>query len=298
MITKRYIFAYFSALSLLSGFQLSYGLIGGDFNYLEYVNPGRNVTPAQFIKAAYKDDIQTVVDFMGNGHNVNVSEQDGTTALHNAVHQMNTELSRLLLSKNNININAQDKFGYTALHWAAVNGDEEIIPLLLSKANINIDAQDKSGKTALHLAAARGYAAITAELLVSGARMDITDDSGLTPLQVSKQKHKDNVSGTINAFIESQNPAPAAPVAAPAAIVVPVVAPVVAPVVVPVVPVAQQDADECPICLDECDNMANCTTLACNHVFHNDCIQDHIDARGGIDRAQCPMCLRPVVIQQ
>ena len=50
----------------------------------------------------------------------------------------------------------------------------------------------------------------------------------------------------------------------------------------------QEEADECPICLDALDTTA---TLVCGHIFHRACIDDWATTQ-----ATCPCCRVPLEI--
>lgn len=240
------------------------------------------VTANQFRVAAYKDNMQTIINFLGAGNDVNAADESGTTALQNAAHQMNKEVIEILVNNPNIRVNEQGMFGYAAIHWACINADAEILVLLLNHPNINLNLVDDNGNTALHLAAARGYAAVASELLASGARADIQNEAGLTALQVAQQRRKQEVVNVINAFTESaaavQNNAPAQNAVAqqPA-------------------PVVDEEETLCAICLDEVVEGGVNTTLTCNHTYHADCIAAHMALRA--PNALCPLCNALAVVR-
>lgn len=259
--------------------QLNYSINLADLQ--DAINPNAQITQAQFIDAAFKGNMQSAIDFLGNGGNVNSQEADGTTALHNAVHQMNKELTTLILSAGNNNLNAQDKFGYTPLHWAILNNDQSLANILLNQNNIDINIIDNSGKTALHLAAERGLTELVCELLVYNARTNIADLSGSTAKQLAQQR---NHQQTVNAIEAFEVPAAPAVVAQPAAPIVQP-APVVIPVPAPIVPVAVEQ-ELCPLCQDE-ENEARLIALPCHrtHRFHAACVAPWLARHN-----TCPMC--------
>jgi uncharacterized protein len=106
------------------------------------------------------------------GANIEARDQDGRTALMNAVTEENIDSVELLLSKRE-NIEAKDNNGKTALFRAAMDDDfhgdlgagnyVEVTKLLLSKG-ANVDAKDKNGRTALQMAT-RSYKVDVAKLL-------------------------------------------------------------------------------------------------------------------------------------
>ncbi|MEB3177910.1 MAG: ankyrin repeat domain-containing protein, partial [Nostocaceae cyanobacterium] len=84
-------------------------------------------------------------------------------------------------------INATDIYGRTLLHWAAKSANESVIKFLLDRgAKVNI--QDKQGKTPLHFAAvASPYSTEDALklLIAKGADVNVKDKNGNTPLSLA-----------------------------------------------------------------------------------------------------------------
>lgn len=61
---------------------------------------------------------------------------------------------------------------------------------VLLKQGIPLDSQDRSGSTAMHLAAENGYSTTLAALHRYGASLEITDESGATPLITALRKRR------------------------------------------------------------------------------------------------------------
>lgn len=92
-------------------------------------------------------------------------------------------------------VTAADSLGHTVLHVAAKLGDPRRIvaamhriPVTARAAFANTQTRPDAGRsglrTALHEAALRGNAKVALILLVHGARLDIRDGHGRTPLEI------------------------------------------------------------------------------------------------------------------
>jgi ankyrin repeat protein len=90
------------------------------------------------------------------------------------------------LLEANAYVDIQDNNGETALHNAAWQGQVQIVEILL-KANAYVDKQDKRGKTALHYAADNGKYKAMEMLLKVKARVDMQDKDGDTPLDCARR---------------------------------------------------------------------------------------------------------------
>ena len=101
---------------------------------------------------------------------------------------------------------ARDGFGNTALHMGAANGHEEVVRVLLSrKSSVPfsargadafqrfLDARNESGNTALHWAAQNNRAAVVRMLCEAGARVDIPNAAGKTPLNEANMRAYEDV---------------------------------------------------------------------------------------------------------
>ena len=82
------------------------------------------------------------------------------------------------------NVNAAEADGTTALHWAVRNGDSEMVRLLLGRG-ANAAARNRYGVTPLSLAATNGDAAMVRALLVAGADPNTVVTEGQTVLMIA-----------------------------------------------------------------------------------------------------------------
>lgn len=82
-----------------------------------------------FIDAAKNNDLQKLKDLIAQGVNIEVTDDDGKTALICAARWGQTEAAKLLLEAG-ANIEAKDENGNTALIFAREYNDMDIITLL------------------------------------------------------------------------------------------------------------------------------------------------------------------------
>lgn len=122
---------------------------------------------AAWEKAIKSDDVQSVLDLLERGEDVDALDSFGQTALMLAAHAGQREAVEILITyRANFNITA--KFGLSALMLAIVAGHAEIARLL-AKAGADISLRGTSapgfaGKTAYDLAVERGMLALSTEL--------------------------------------------------------------------------------------------------------------------------------------
>lgn len=119
---------------------------------------------------------------------VNVSDNQGKTALHYAVMQNNSEAVSLLLQYG-ANVNAVDHSMCTPLQKALiVNDNHELVSILLSHPELNFDAirlRDEEGLAFLYYAAQHNKPEVVAWLLEKGVNPNIVCYEGRTVLQTA-----------------------------------------------------------------------------------------------------------------
>ncbi len=167
---------------------------------------------APLADAVERRDVAVVRTLLKGGADVNGTQIDGTTALHWAAYNEDSETAALLL-KAGANVNAANRYGVPPLAIACTNGNAAIVKLLLdagADANAvmkgsetvlmlasrsgNVDgvkallirgakpnARERRGQTALMWAAAEGHAAVVRALVEAGADINASLDSGFTP---------------------------------------------------------------------------------------------------------------------
>ncbi|CAG7563249.1 unnamed protein product [Fusarium equiseti] len=105
--------------------------------------------------AAYWGHLEVVELLLDHGANSQVVCHDNCSPLHRATYQGHDKIVRALLKDNPANIDAPDGIdGLTALHYAIWNEDKEIVSILLAKG-ARLDVQDKDGWTPLMTATKR-----------------------------------------------------------------------------------------------------------------------------------------------
>jgi ankyrin repeat protein len=95
-----------------------------------------------FLAACASGDTDEVKQHLKLGVNINTTNIDGLTALHQACIDANIEIVKFLID-NNADINAQDNEGWTPLHAAVSVGNLEVTKYLIGKgAKLNICNND------------------------------------------------------------------------------------------------------------------------------------------------------------
>merc|ERR1719322_62651 len=124
---------------------------------------------------------------------LNLTDQDGRSALHHASASDSHGRCVELLLKEGADALISDKFGATALHYASACGLESVVELLV---HLNDDLlkmthhPEQEIPTPLHLAAYYGYADVVLNLSNELTRIDIIDvdipdDQGRSPLELA-----------------------------------------------------------------------------------------------------------------
>ncbi len=115
----------------------------------------------------------TAFELIGGKTDVNAADNNGTTALHWAVHNNDLPLVERLL-KARARAEVRNDFGVTPLLEAALIGNEALIERLL-KAGANIETTDADGQTALMLVARTGNLAAARMLIKRGADVNAAE---------------------------------------------------------------------------------------------------------------------------
>ena len=116
------------------------------------------------------------------GADVNTRGKDQVTPLHLASSRQDFGIARELL-KNGADVNATSSHGKNALHYLLVQIFVEVkIAKLLLSWSVDVNAQDKLEETPLHLASYFGHVDVTEVFLDHGARANVENIWGNTPL--------------------------------------------------------------------------------------------------------------------
>ncbi|OAL23957.1 hypothetical protein AYO20_10807 [Fonsecaea nubica] len=138
----------------------------------------------KLLQAAQDGDAQELIRCLKAGADINALDESRCTVLHKAALYGRTELTRILLARNDLDVNAQDEDGETALYQATVRKEEAIIELLL-KAGATITIETTTGDTALHQAASENYLQGVELLLGKGKTATIKTSKEETALLVN-----------------------------------------------------------------------------------------------------------------
>lgn len=142
--------------------------------------------PDEFIRAVLQNDIKRVRRDLDNGRDPNLADEYGWTALHRAATTSHVEIAQLLIRAGS-SLTAQGTEGWTPLHLAAASESKAVLALLI-KAGADVNALSTRGDTPLHLCVKsdRVTAFVGTEaarcLLKAGARVDVVNNKGLSPL--------------------------------------------------------------------------------------------------------------------
>lgn len=124
------------------------------------------------------------------GANINATNNEGATAVYNAVWNKNVEMV-LHLIKAGANVNASDHDGFTPLLDASHNGHVELAEILLG-AGANVNSANNDGDRPLMVAAKKGNLELVKLLIKAGANVNLSDNEGWTPLIAAAHKgHKE-----------------------------------------------------------------------------------------------------------
>jgi ankyrin repeat protein len=118
-------------------------------------------TPLHY--AVRSDSISTVKVLVENGAFVNVADEDGVSPLHVAVANCNFDIADYLIGKGAYLNLKEDKYGRTEIHTAAIKGQGQLVERLIG-AGARVDVKDNEGKTPLDYARYHGFKTV-AEML-------------------------------------------------------------------------------------------------------------------------------------
>ncbi|XP_057681592.1 ankyrin-3-like isoform X3 [Corythoichthys intestinalis] len=146
---------------------------------------------ACYLRAARAGNLEKALDYLKNGVDINICNQNGLNALHLASKEGHVEVVAELLQQG-ANVDAATKKGNTALHIASLAGQMEVVKELVTH-NANINAQSQNGFTPLYMAAQENHLDVVHFLLENGSSQSIATEDGFTPLAVALQQGHDQV---------------------------------------------------------------------------------------------------------
>jgi E3 ubiquitin-protein ligase mind-bomb len=149
------------------------------------LNDNKNQS-ALYIACAWKNiPIDLFKIILENSTDVNVQEEDGDTAIHNAiVFEFETAIKELL-ERRDIDVNIKNNDKRTPLHLALMGKGFPIdLFRIISEKSTNVNLQDRDGHTAFHLAMSRQSTTMIEELLKHrNLDVNLKNDDNQTALQ-------------------------------------------------------------------------------------------------------------------
>ncbi|XP_053306079.1 ankyrin-3 isoform X5 [Spea bombifrons] len=148
-------------------------------------------TNASYLRAARSGNLEKALDYLKNGVDINVCNQNGLNALHLASKEGHIEIVSELIQRG-ADVDASTKKGNTALHIASLAGQAEVVKVLVTNG-ANVNAQSQNGFTPLYMAAQENHLEVVTFLLDNGASQSLATEDGFTPLAVALQQGHDQV---------------------------------------------------------------------------------------------------------
>ncbi|MEN8220380.1 MAG: ankyrin repeat domain-containing protein [Pseudomonadota bacterium] len=141
-----------------------------------------------FLEAAKNGDEQQIKTLLEKGADINRTDTEKWTALHQAAFNGHTEIAKYLIQKY-ADVNAKEEDGWTPLMLASVNGHTELVKHMIKKG-ADVNAKNVDDWTSLHGAAVNGYIDIAQALIRNGAKVNFSDNNSTTPLLVAKSVNR------------------------------------------------------------------------------------------------------------
>ena len=132
-----------------------------------------------FFKAAEAGDAMAVNGFITAGMNVNVTDQNGDTALTSAAARGDVQIINVLL-KGGADVNAKGRNGWPAALLALEEDRHDAAEVLLSQPNVDLKAQSPEGMNALMLAVWHPQTDLVRKLIQRGSDLNHQDKDGDT----------------------------------------------------------------------------------------------------------------------
>uniref|UniRef100_A0A8C3YW35 Ankyrin 3 n=1 Tax=Catagonus wagneri TaxID=51154 RepID=A0A8C3YW35_9CETA len=163
----------------------------GDYGAYSSQSSRKSDANASYLRAARAGHLEKALDYIKNGVDINICNQNGLNALHLASKEGHVEVVSELLHRE-ASVDAATKKGNTALHIASLAGQAEVVKVLVTNG-ANVNAQSQNGFTPLYMAAQENHLEVVKFLLDNGASQSLATEDGFTPLAVALQQGHDQV---------------------------------------------------------------------------------------------------------
>eukprot|EP01135_Chromosphaera_perkinsii_P004688 Nk52_evm37s293 gene=Nk52_evmTU37s293 len=136
--------------------------------------------------ACKTNKLKIVKYLVEHGGNINAKDGQGFNCLHVAAQKGNLILCLYLLSCG-MNVDSVDEDNRTALMWAVYNHTDIALVKSLIKHGASLNIPDIFKSTPAHWAARGGNMMAWEELIMAGARLDMKDSKGFTPVERTRE---------------------------------------------------------------------------------------------------------------
>ncbi|CAH8862939.1 unnamed protein product [Trichobilharzia szidati] len=130
---------------------------------------------------AYDGVVTSVVKLLESDGNKSHVDQAGRNPLHWAACGGHLELVKVLLSRG-FDKDSRDHSNWTPLMIAVSAGRENVASYLISHENADVNVVNSTGQCCLHYCASKNRYQLAKQLLECGAKADVHDWGGITPL--------------------------------------------------------------------------------------------------------------------
>jgi ankyrin repeat protein len=130
---------------------------------------------------AQENNLSVLIDFYNNGQDLNIHTKTGRSLLHLASINNADKIAEFLI-REGFDLEQSAFNGNRPIHDAAFYESITVLKQLCD-AKVNLNSQNQENKTALHLACEKGHYAAVVQLVKSGAKLNINDNEGFTPIQ-------------------------------------------------------------------------------------------------------------------